>query len=249
MATTLDSSQTRATVPSDAARSVDGPGSGHQRRSRVPEVAVAVLVLVLSALGSLWWYTSTTERTEVLALSTPIERGEVVTSDHLTTVRVATDDAMASLGPDTASTVIGRVALVNMDSGTVLTNSFLADASAVGDGETIVGLELEVGQSPSLRLLPGSTVAAFLTPGPNSEIATAADATELGDVLTSSATVVESAPVGQSGLTFVSVAVPAADAPGLVTAASQNRVRLVQVGTDVELEAPGTSTEPEEDGK
>jgi len=79
---------------------LDGPGSGPgTSRSRVPEIAVGVLVLVVSGLAALWLFQSSTDRTAVLALAGPVERGEVVTAEDLVTVEIAADEAIAVTRP------------------------------------------------------------------------------------------------------------------------------------------------------
>ena len=100
-------------LPKAARLDLDGPGSGPgTSRSRVPELALGALVLVVSALASLWLFTTGSERTEVLALANAVERGEPLELADLVTMEIASDDAIVVLRPEQASTMTGRVALV-----------------------------------------------------------------------------------------------------------------------------------------
>ena len=198
---------------------LDGPGSGPgTSRSRVPEIALGVLVLVVSALAALWLFQSSSDRTGVLALAGPVERGEVVTAEDLVTVEVAADEAIAVTRPGELDGVVGRVAQV-------------ASADEVQVGEGVVGLRLEPGQVPALRLTPGTTVSVLLTPpsAMASESLTASQIEARSEVLVDAATVVDAAALGGQGEMVVSLSMTEDEARMVASAATLGRVRLVQV--------------------
>lgn len=211
---------------------LDGPGSGPgTSRSRVPEIAVGVLVLVVSGLAALWLFQSSTDRTAVLALAGPVERGEVVTAEDLVTVEVAADEAIAVTRPGEVDGVVGRVALVDLPAGSLITASQVASADEVEVGEGVVGLRLEAGQVPALRLTPGTTVSVLLTPpsAMASESLTASQIEARSEVLVDAATVVDAAALGGQGEMVVSLSMTEDEARMVASAATLGRVRLVQV--------------------
>lgn len=206
-----------------------GPGSG-VKRSRVPELALGALVLILSALAALWLFTTSSDRTEVLALANPVERGEILAFEDLVTVKIASDEALVVLRPEQAAEMVGRVALTDLPAGVLAVPSQFAEASPLIAGEGIVGLDLTSGQVPSSRLTPGTTVSVILTPAQgDADASTAEGVNDLGEVLVDTAIVVESLPRGGQGGTYVALSMSEADARAVSVAASLNRVRLVQV--------------------
>lgn len=208
---------------------LDGPGSS-VKKSRVPELALGALVLVVSALAALWLFTTSSDRTEVLALANQVERGEVLSLDDLVTVDIASDEALAVLRPEQAAEMVGRVALTDLPAGVLAVPSQFAEASPLVAGEGIVGLDLTSGQVPSSRLTPGTTVSVILTPAQSdADASTAEGVGELGEVLVDTAVVVESLARGGQGGVYVALSMSEADAQAVSVAASLNRVRLVQV--------------------
>ncbi|MDE0804231.1 MAG: SAF domain-containing protein [Acidimicrobiales bacterium] len=210
---------------------LDGPGSG-ATKSRIPEVALGALVLVVSALAALWLFTSSSERTSVLALANPVERGEVLDIDDLVSVEVASDDALVVLRPEQSVDMVGRVALTDLPAGVLLTPSQFAVASPLASGEGIVGLDLESGQVPSSRLTPGTTVSVILTPTPSDPSAgdlSDGGAAALGEVLVDAAVVVETQQSAGQGSVYVALSMSEVDARAVSVAATLGQVRLVQV--------------------
>lgn len=234
MTTTMEATAGRSTngSPPRVPVGLDGPGSGPgTSRSRVPEIALGVLVLVVSALAALWLFQSSSDRTGVLALAGPVERGEVVTAEDLVTVEIAADEAIAVTRPGDVAGVVGRVALVDLPAGSLITSSQVASADEVEVGEGVVGLRLEAGQVPALRLTPGTTVSVLLTPpsAMSSESLTASQIEARSEVLVDAATVVDAAAFGGQGEMVVSLSMTEDQARMVASAATLGRVRLVQV--------------------
>jgi len=201
-------------------------------RSKIPELAVGVLVVVVFALAGLWLVAAATDGDAVLALRNPIARGEVVALEDLQVVKISSDEAIASVGEAEAGEMVGRVALVDLPAGALVTTSQFAAIDALEVGEGQVGLELNAGELPSLRLLPGNTVTVVLTPAGSGTVLEDGGAFRAGEVLVEAAVVVEAAPVGIQGRQFVALAMTEEEATAVAVAASQGRVRLVQVARD-----------------
>lgn len=211
----------RTTKP-DARFDLDAP-PGVSRVRRAPEIAAGVLVMLVCALGALWWHASSTAESTVLALRNPIGRGHVMTVDDLQLVRIDTDDRVAVLSERDAAAIVGRVARSDLAAGTFVTEELFSAGSLIGPNDGVVGLSLEAGQFPSLKLAAGDVVTVVMTPPPSDPKAAEPQ------VLVARATVVEVAEVGVQGRMFVAVQVAQPDAPKVAAAAAANRVRLVQI--------------------
>lgn len=207
------------------------PTKGTAGRRRLPEIAGGVLVVAVCALTALWWQASSTEQTPVLALRNGVERGEVITVDDLQVVGIGSDDSLAVLTEAQAGLVIGRVARTDLPAGALITAEQFSDGSLITTGEGVVGLSLEPGQFPSISLSAGDAVAVVLTPAAGDPRAFDGDTVE-ASTLVERATVVEVSQVGVQGHLFVAIQVGEDDAARVASAASVNRVRLIQVAEE-----------------
>lgn len=206
--------------------------------TRLPEVALGLLVVASFALATLWWFTSATEKIEVIALSNAVERGEVVDIDDLVVASINSDDPLATIDSSNPDAIVGRVALASLPAGTVLTPSMFAASNQLVAGVGIVGMELDPGQRPGVRMLPGDLVSVVLTPDPNGSVElTDGGAAALSEILVDAAVVIESAPLQTQGREFVALSMTEAEAQVVAVAASQDRVRLIQVARDSRTDA------------
>ena len=191
------------------------------RRVRVPEVAVGVLVTVVFALGAVLWHLSTVETVPAIVAATRIERGEVIDSSDVKVVYLASDGALSRMDSSELTRVVGRVALVDLSQGTLLTPSLMAGPVAVNDGDGVVGLSLEPGAYPASRLAVGDRVNVVRT-------------ADLGDIGSEPAVIARSAVVFaveelSSGRRLVSILTDEVDAEAVAAFAGGNGVRLVLV--------------------
>lgn len=226
MATTT--SGTRPSAPLESAgrngkgRTAPSPVAPPKRRVRLPELAVGILVTVLFALGAVLWHLNATTKVPALAVSTEVRRGEVIESSDLRVIYLASDDTVVRLTAADSSSVVGRVALVDLAPGTIVTSAVVADAAALSEGEGVVGLALEPGQYPSLGLAPGDRVHVVVT----TEGAAAAEGGP--KVVAHDATVFEVEDLASSRR-LVSILAAEADAEAVASAASSGGLRLVLV--------------------
>jgi hypothetical protein len=215
--------------PSLGGFAVESPKS----RSRLPEITLGLLIVAAFGLASLWWFASVTAKVDVLALSAPVERGQVLKLENLLVVSINTDDVLATIPRNGSGEVVGRIALAALPAGTVVTPSMFAASDALQVGDGVVGLELDAGQIPALRLLPGNTVSVVLTPGQGStQELRDGGALALSEVLVDSAVVVETAPLGAQGRQYLALSMTEEEARVVSVAASAGRVRLVQVARE-----------------
>lgn len=184
---------------------------------------MGLFVTVACALAAVLWHLNATDRVPALAISAAVERGATIAPDDLTVVYVASDSGLAHLDDRQAATVVGRVALVDLPAGTLLTPALVADEAALQPGEGVVGLALEPGGYPSMRLAVGDLVDVVRV----GDLAAAGDGRE-GFVVARRATV-----VGIEELTsdrrLVSVLTSEADARAVAAVSGTGSLRLVVV--------------------
>jgi hypothetical protein len=198
----------------------------------MPELVVGVLVMSVFALGAVLWHLSAVDRSPALAVVGTVERGDVISSDDLRVVYVSSDDALARMGESQMTEVVGRVALVDLAPGTLVTRSVVADRPTLEEGEGIVGLSLDPGGYPDLGLAPGDRVTIVRSGDTAASEATDGSADDGG---TSSSNVIarEATVVSVEELTgdrrLVSVLTTEADAEAVAAAAGSGSLRLVQV--------------------
>lgn len=158
-----------------------------------------------------------------LVANQAIERGDRIESSMLTTVDVAGDPG--SLVPsDESGTVIGQVAVTDLEPGSTITRTSTAARVGVESEEALVGLALEVGHAPSRDLRAGDPVSVVFTPGNDN-----ADKDKRGESVNA---VVETSGVDEtSGKITMDVRVRTPDAPTVASWAATDSVSVVMQGS------------------
>ena len=87
-----------------------------------------------------------------------VERGATLEADDVRVVYVSRDDGVARLDEAQLDQVVGRVALVDLAPGTLLSGSVIAERPALEPGEGVAGLALDPGAYPARGLSPGDQV-------------------------------------------------------------------------------------------
>lgn len=196
--------------------------AGRRNRTRI---ALGLLVIVLSVLGTVSLYSSAGDRVEVIAVRRTVPAGQVVTDEDLGTIAIASRSGLATVSVDGRAQVVGRVAAVGLVPGSLLAPEQLRDGPAVEDGMAIAGAVLKPGQYP-VSLQAGDEVTLVETPSAT-PTGTGGDApVERGrarvlDVATS--------PDGSSAVT-VSLVVLRTAASSVANAGAAGRLSLVVVG-------------------
>lgn len=213
MAETTRSSPNETALQSDGARSkgLRPP----RRRVQIPQLVVALLLVAVGALASVVLFSQASARQPVLATADALLRGEVVAAGDLRTVYVGSDDTLSTLAPDELGSLVGQVALADLEAGTIVTPGLFAARNAVGDGEGIVGLSLPPGGYPTVQLSPGDVVDVV-------------DRESAGGVVAAGAVVFDVVELGAQGQQLISVRLPA-EAAVLVASVPEDRIRLILV--------------------
>lgn len=191
------------------------------RRLRTPELAIGLLVTTVFALGAVLWHLSAVDKVPALATSTRVERGDVIEADDVQVVYVSSDDDLARLDSSQMNRVVGRVAVVDLAEGTLLTSSAVAEATAVNSGDGVVGLALDPGAYPARGLAPGDKV----------NVVRAADVADLDakpTIVAANASVFAVEELSSDRL-LVSVLTNEADAAAVAASADAGGLRLVLV--------------------
>lgn len=205
------------------APSVDPPG---RRRTRIPEVAIGLLLMVGFSLGAVLWHLNTTRREPALALAADVQRGEVIRAGDLRVVYLASDDPIAHLPESAESDLVGRTAVADLEQGTLLTRSQVVAKAVLEPNEGVVGLALDPGQFPAIGLVPGDQVN-VVSATPQEE---GAGAEEDDGVLAADTSVYAIEELETDGRQFISLRMPEVDANRVASAAELGPVRLVLVG-------------------
>ncbi len=197
------------------------PEVGSQR-ARVPQIAVGLLLTAGAALAFVLWNAASVQRTPVLALISELARGEAVELTDLRIVHVGTDDALAMLGADQASQILGRVAVADLPAGSLVVPEQFAVRSTLVPGTGVVGLAMSAGEYPTPRLRLGDLV--------NVVVASSEDGS--GRVLVEAAEVVGVEALGTQGQRFVSLLMAEDTAAEVAAMSSSGRLRLVQIARE-----------------
>jgi hypothetical protein len=128
------------------------------KRRSVPYAVLGVVLVAACALGFLVTSVSLGARSAVLALSTTVKAGQVITAADLRSVQVATGPGVAVIPASAQSTVLGRTAAVTLTAGSLLTAGELGTSTVPGAGGAVVSVLVKFGAYPA-DLAPGARVA------------------------------------------------------------------------------------------
>lgn len=217
---------TRRTDPSGNGQDTAGPFrlEPPRRRVQAPQLLIAVFLVAISSLVVVVLFSRAAARDPVLALAVAVERGQVISSDDLMVVYVATDDPIATLSSEAAPGLVGLTAVADLEAGTILTPAHFVSRSLLDAGDGVVGLALSPGEYPTPLLAPGDRVDVVLTDRVSPEASDSAPETVVG-----AAEVFDVAELGTQGDRFISLRMNADAAADVARAAAAGRVRLVLV--------------------
>lgn len=202
------------------------------RRPRNIAGATLGVLLVLFCATAVAIYTSNAgHRRPVLVVVRSVRAGAAIGAGDIGEARVAADSSVRALPGSARSRVIGRIAAVDLLSGTLVTTAELATGPEVAAGTSVVGLNVKLGYAPA-GLRPSVRVRLVFTPNATSGAPDPAQrgADASGSVLVPEARVfdVTATPDGQGQI--VSVVVDDASAPALAAAGARGEVSVILLG-------------------
>lgn len=125
---------------------------------------LAVLVVVLGGLVSMWAVSSYAHRDRVLVIAQNVPAGHTITVDDLAGADLTLDPRVAAFTVERQGEVIGKVALVELAKGTLVNASQVGSSPALVAGQVLVPLLLKPGQLPVVGVAPGQRVLLVATP-------------------------------------------------------------------------------------
>ena len=130
-------------------------------RERKPALAaLAVLLILVGALGATMLVLQVGDRVEVVKVTRDIQQGESVTGDDVTSALVAADDSINYVKWNQLSALKNLKARTTIYKDTVVMGQMFGEEGGVAAGKSTVGLSLKAGQYPT-GLQRGDTVAAY----------------------------------------------------------------------------------------
>jgi hypothetical protein len=130
-------------------------------RERKPALAaLAVLLILVGALGATMLVLQVGDRVEVVKVTRDIQQGESVTKDDATSALVAADDSINYVKWDQLSALKNFKARTTIYKDTIVMGQMFGEEGGIAAGKSTVGLSLKAGQYPT-GLQRGDTVAAY----------------------------------------------------------------------------------------
>jgi hypothetical protein len=130
------------------------------RERRPALAALAVLLILVGALGATMLVLRSGNRVEVVEVTGDIQAGQSVTQSNVTSVMVAADDSIHYVRWSQLGALESLKAKSTIYAGTVVVGEMFAEKEDLPAGKSSVGLSLKEGQYPA-ALKPGDTVAAY----------------------------------------------------------------------------------------
>jgi hypothetical protein len=194
------------------------------RRWTVRGLALAVICVVLGGLVVMVGVATFAKRHTVLVVAKAIPVGSTIEASDVTTAKITSDPALTPIPASGRSSVIGKVAMVELRRGTLITRDELGSSDGFGSGQVLVPLPLKQDQVPARGLSPGESVMIVATPGTTSAGSSVGTPNTYG----TKAVVAEVGPSDpNTGVTVVDVRVPADVAVALAQLASTGNVAVL----------------------
>jgi hypothetical protein len=205
---------------------------GRSTKRNLPLVGLGVLLVIGCAVGFSSAWLRAGGHQVVLVVAKGLSVGQVLSPSDLRTVQISVANGVASMPASELSQIIGRPVSSTLSTGTLLTESDVAQTVGPPSGRAEVGLALKPGQYPPdvtagervLVVINGSNSASSTAPTPFDP--TTADAPIEATVLA-----VEVAPVNSSESLVVTIQLAEGNGAGVTSAASAGNVALAVIAS------------------
>ena len=137
--------------------------SGVQTKSRVPELALGLLLIVLFSLGGILVLARVGAKSPALMIVQPVAAGELIPDSAVKEAGISSDEPIVGLSNAQRDRIVGRVARADIVAGTLASESLVVQGGRIGPGMASVGLALSSGQFPS-GVASGDLVQGVLVP-------------------------------------------------------------------------------------
>jgi hypothetical protein len=149
----------RSAVPAQAGVGDRLPTPPRERKPAL--AALAVLLILVGALGATMLVLQAGDRIEVVKVTKEIPAGQSVTDTNVTSVMVAKDSGIDYIEWSKLSALKDLKAVNTIPAGVVAVGQMFGSQTGVAAGKATVGLALKEGQYPANGLKIGSVVAAY----------------------------------------------------------------------------------------
>lgn len=208
-------------------------------RERKPALAaLAVLLILVGALGVTMLVLQVGNRVEVVKVTKEIQAGEAVTKDNVTSVMVAADDSINYVEWSQLETLKTLKAKTTIYPDTVVMGQMFAKKADLPAGKAAVGLALKEGTYPA-DIKAGDLVSAYRVGSTGSGSSNSEGNTGSGGTSAAGGALVDNARVNavaadddatvSTGNLSLTLLVDQADAAALASAAAANEVAIVHV--------------------
>jgi hypothetical protein len=209
-------------------------------RERKPALAaLAVLLILVGALGATMLVLQAGDRIEVVKVTSQVQAGESLKDSDVTSVMVAKDENIHYVEWSQLATIQTYKAKSTIYPGTIAVGEMFAKKASLPAGKASVGLALKEGQYPS-DIKAGDVVSAYRVGTTGSSSNSSDDSTGSGGTSTSGGgALVDNARVNtveddsdatvSTGNLSLTLLVDQADAAALASAAAANEVAIVHV--------------------
>ncbi|MFF3376111.1 hypothetical protein ACFYXF_24540 [Streptomyces sp. NPDC002680] len=148
----------RSSVPAQPMAGERLPAPPRERKPAL--AALAVLLILVGALGATMLVLRAGDRIEVIKVTAPIPAGGSVTKANTSSVMVAADDGIDYIPWEQLTGLMKLKAVNAIPAGVVPVGQMFTGETGLGAGQAIVGLSLKEGQYPN-GLKPGDLVAVY----------------------------------------------------------------------------------------
>lgn len=198
------------------------------KKRRPAMMALALMLIALSALGGVWLVNRGAQTVSVLRVTQEVQRGEVIEAGDLAVVEFPADTVGFATVPGSAiDTVPGQVAQYQLRADTLLTADSYASALPVRDGYATVAVALTPNLLPSTTMRAGDPLMIVELPGGSAQ-----DLASLQTVQWP-ATYVSQQSIGASGQVLLNVEVLQSDAADITARNGVERLGVYVLGPDM----------------
>lgn len=136
---------------------------GERKKKRVPDMAVGIALIALGVIGSMAVYRSASATVSVVGVVRDLDRGRVIEARDLRAIRISPESAQFFVGASNAGSLLGKILIVPMMSGSPLSESMVSAALPLGPDEALTSAAVPKGNIPA-NLAVNDNVRLVLTP-------------------------------------------------------------------------------------
>lgn len=197
-------------------------------RDKRPALALLALLLVLlGALGSALLVYRTANRTEVLVANDTIRQGQSVTADDFDVVEVAYDEGTQLVPAASLSQFVGANSVTHIPAGSIISPQMFTPTTLAPEGAQLVGVVVPTVGRPADGFQVNDIVRVYTTAGPGAE-----EAGEAEEIVPA-AKIVSTTPVSETRDTLhVTLLLPEDVAAEVITASAAGTAALAILPAD-----------------